>query len=51
MSQYRKFIVAVVGAVVAGLIAFYGKDAHVVQAAIAVLTALGVYVVPNEVQP
>jgi len=48
MSKYNKFIVAVVGAVIAGLNIFYGPENNLVTLAIAVATALGVYQVPNK---
>lgn len=47
-GKYSKFIVAIVGAVVAGLFAYFGNDVPTwVNTFIAVLTALGVYQVPN----
>lgn len=47
-GKYTKFIVAIVGAVVAGLYSFYGAGNELVQTIIAVATALGVYQLPNE---
>lgn len=47
MSKYRKFIVAIVGAIVAGVSVYYGSTSDLAQTLIAVATALGVYAVPN----
>lgn len=47
-GKYTKFIVALVGAAVAGLYSYYGADSEVVQTVIAIVTALGVYRLPNE---
>jgi hypothetical protein len=46
VSRYRKFLVAVVGAV-AAVAAEHFADNPYVTAVVAVLTALGVYRVPN----
>lgn len=48
MTKYNKFIVAIVGAVVAGLYSYYGAGNQLVQTVVAVVTALGVYTVPNK---
>lgn len=49
LSQYRKGVTAVVGAVLIILSAFFpGRYDSIVQSALAVLTALGVYAIPNE---
>lgn len=52
MSQYRKLIVAVLGAVIIALDQFFGIslgwDAEqIVNTAVPVLTALGVWALPN----
>lgn len=47
MNKYNKFLVAVVGAVASVVAQQYGNN-HYVQLAVAVLTALGVFVVPNK---
>lgn len=48
LNRYRKFIVAAVGALVVGLTAAFGNDVPSwFNTVIAVLTALGVYQVPN----
>ena len=55
MSKYNKFIVALVGAVVAGVTAFTGFDLEgagltteaIVAIIVPLLTALGVWAVPN----
>ena len=49
MQKYNKAIVAVVGAVVAGLTMYYGANNATVQIIVALATALGVYAVPNRV--
>lgn len=50
MTKYNKFLVAIAGAVVAGLFAYFGSDVPAwVNTLVAVLTALGVYGVPNKV--
>jgi len=46
-TKYDKFLVAIVGAVAQVVQAQYGTN-HVVQVALAVLTALGVYTVSNK---
>lgn len=46
LAPYSKFIIALVGAVVTVVAQFYGANAAV-QVVVAVLTALGVYQVPN----
>lgn len=48
MSQYRKFIVAIVGGLVAVASRRYGWGNEVVQDLVALATAAGVYVAPNE---
>lgn len=48
MTKYNKFIVAIVGAVVAGLYSYYGAGNELVQTLVAVATALGVYGVANK---
>lgn len=48
LQKYNKAIVAVVGAVVAGLSMYYGSNNTTVQMVIALATALGVYAVPNK---
>jgi len=45
--KYSKFLVALAGAVVTVLVQFYA-DNTVLQALLPVLTALGVYQVPNK---
>lgn len=49
LAPYSKFIVAIVGAIATVVAQFYG-DNSVVQVVIAVLTALGVFQVPNKEQ-
>lgn len=46
LSKYNKFILACIGAVLQVISQQYGND-HKVQLALAVLTAIGVYAVPN----
>lgn len=46
LSKYSKFLVALLGAVV-NVIAVQYSSNHYVVLAVAVLTALGVYTVPN----
>lgn len=48
MQKYNKAIVAVVGAVVAGLYSYYGAGNELVQTFVAVVTALGVYQIRND---
>ena len=45
--KYSKFIIALAGAVLTVLVQFYA-DNSVLQAVLPVLTALGVYQVPNK---
>lgn len=45
-TPYNKFVIAVLGAVLAVVVQFYGDNVYV-QGAVAILTALGVYSVPN----
>lgn len=47
MSQYRKFIVALVGVIVAMLLTRYGQGNQLVNAIVLFATAAGVYGVPN----
>lgn len=47
MLKYSKFIIAIVGAVVTVVVQQYGSSEWV-QALVPVLTALGVYTVPNQ---
>lgn len=47
MSKYSKFLLAIAGAVANVVYIQYGSN-HWVVTAIAVLTALGVYQVPNK---
>lgn len=47
-SKYRKFWVALLGAVLQTVVTYFGENNYV-QIAIAVLTALGVYQTPNQV--
>lgn len=48
MQKYNKFIVAIVGAAVAGLNLYFGEsNPEWVGILVAVVTALGVYQVPN----
>ena len=46
LKPYSKFIIALLGAVITTVLQFYG-DNNYVQIAVALLTALGVYRVPN----
>lgn len=48
-TKYDKFLLALVGAVAQVVQTQYGAN-HVVQVVLAVLTALGVYYVPNKQQ-
>lgn len=49
-SKYSKFIVAIVGALIAGLLLYYGQDVpEWVNYVVLIATALGVYQVPNKV--
>jgi len=47
LTRYRKFIVAIAGALVSGLYVWLGPDDQWVHAIVATLTALGVYGAPN----
>lgn len=47
LSRYNKFIVALGGFVVS-LLSIYFRDAQWLPPAIALLTSLGVYQIPNE---
>lgn len=47
LLPYSKFIIALVGAIVSVVVQFYGDNAAL-QALMPVLTALGVYQVPNK---
>lgn len=51
--KYAKGHVAVIGAAATWIVATYpnGQAAHVAAAVLAVLTAAGVYLVPNKVKP
>ena len=46
LAPYNKLIVALIGAVLTALVQLYG-DNQALQIAVSVLTALGVYQVPN----
>lgn len=49
LQKYSKFIVAIVGAVISGLLLFYGSNVpEWVNMVILVATALGVYQVRNK---
>lgn len=47
MTKYRKFVVAVAGAAVAFLGRRWGIDSQAYADVVGVLTALGVYAIPN----
>lgn len=47
-KKYSKFWVALAGAVVAGLVQYYGKDNTLVSSVVGVLTAAGVYQIKNQ---
>lgn len=47
LGQYSKFIVAIAGAIIAGLYSYYGAGNELVQTVVAIATALGVYTIPN----
>jgi FtsH-binding integral membrane protein len=47
LAPYNKLIVALLGAVITVVVQYYGKN-QVVQLAVSLLTALGVYVAPNK---
>lgn len=51
MSKYRKFVVAVAGVVVAFLGRRWGVDSPAYADVVAVVTALGVYAIPNGGRP
>ena len=46
LKPYNKFLIALLGAVVTVVVQHYG-DSNIVQIVVAILTALGVYTVPN----
>lgn len=46
LKPYSKFIIALIGAVVTVVVQYYG-DHTAVQAVVSLLTAAGVYQVPN----
>ena len=48
LSRYNKFIVALLGAAVLFAQQYFGSDTDWVATVISVLTALGVYQVPNK---
>ncbi len=49
MAHHRKFIVAIVGGLIAGLLTYYeGSAPEWLNYAVFVATALGVYRVPNK---
>lgn len=51
LGKYNKLWLALIGALVAFLIQFYGADNSIVTLVVGLLTALGVYAAPNtEVQ-
>ena len=47
LQPYNKFLVALLGAVITTVVQFYGDNTYVVMV-VAILTALGVYQVPNK---
>lgn len=47
LQPYNKFLVALLGAVLSTIAQFYGDNPYIVMV-ITVLTALGVYQVPNK---
>lgn len=47
LAPYNKFLVALLGAVLTVVVQFYG-DNSTVQIVVALLTALGVHIVPNK---
>lgn len=47
LKAYNKFFIALLGAVVTTVVAFYGNNPYV-QACVALLSVLGVYTVPNK---
>lgn len=48
MTSYSKFLVAAVGFLVAAVGRRYGVDSQAYTDVVGLLTALGVYVVPND---
>lgn len=48
MSKYRKFLTAVVGAIVLTALRHYGYNDPALNDIVAGLTSIGVYAVPNE---
>lgn len=51
LAHYRKFLVAIAGAIVVTAASFWGIGSPIVEAIISLLTALGVYAVPNKPLP
>lgn len=49
LQPYNKLLVALLGAVVTVVVQFYGTN-ELVQVAVSLLTAVGVYSAPNKVQ-
>lgn len=47
LAPYSKFLIALLGAAITVVMQYYG-DNNTVQIVVSVLTALGVYQVPNE---
>ena len=47
LQPYNKFLIALLGAVLTTVVQFYGDNTYVVMV-VALLTALGVYQVPNK---
>lgn len=47
LAPYNKFLIALLGAVITTVVQFYGTNQYVVMA-VTLLTALGVYQVPNK---
>lgn len=47
MRKYRKFITAVVGAIISIALIRYGQSNQVINAIVVLATAVGVYAVPN----
>ena len=49
MQKYNKFIVAIVGGIISGLLLYYGANVpEWVNIIVLVATALGVYATPNK---
>lgn len=48
MGKYRKFVTALLGVILSGLVVKYGSANQWVNDAILLGTALGIYAVPNE---